>query len=218
MKLYHGTSETSARSALIDGLCPRGSKKSNWEVESRNDLVYLTDAYAPYFAAQASEDGERWAIIEVDVDLDNLLPDEDFLEQATRGSDICPLSSMVARTSWFRRLLERFAHHAEDSLAGLGNAAHYGDIEPDFITRVVLFDPKVAPSIAMMSLDPSISILNYRFLGDKYRALTQALAGYAVEPEALMGLFWQTLPEQERDRWRQALSDLSNALEIAHQK
>lgn len=214
MKLYHGTSARVARKAGQQGLKPRGKRKSNWDVPSRSDLVYLTLAYAAYFAAAASKSKERWGIVEVDVEPINLLPDEDFLEQATRDRSLCPLTDMNERTAWFRERLEGFWHHAEDSLDALGNAAHPGKIPPSAITRVVLFDASKAPFLATMALDPSISILNYRFMSGKYVALTRALMGYNVEASELAGLFWMTMNEEQRDVHRQALDELHEAIEI----
>ncbi|MGW8177299.1 MAG: hypothetical protein ACWGQW_00660, partial [bacterium] len=63
MKLYHGTSARVARKAGQQGLKPRGKRKSNWDVPSRSDLVYLTLAYAAYFAAVASKPKEKWGIV-----------------------------------------------------------------------------------------------------------------------------------------------------------
>ena len=72
MKLYHGTTEAVARKALREGLRTRSETGStgNWQhtVSSPTDRVYLTEAYAPYFAHAAQPDDvplpeQRWAII-----------------------------------------------------------------------------------------------------------------------------------------------------------
>jgi hypothetical protein len=90
MKLYHGCSETTARLVMEHGLLPRKFSKSkgNWKhtVNSNTNMVYLTAAYAPYFAVHATDiqKNERMAIVEVDVDLldhNKMFPDEDFVEQ-----------------------------------------------------------------------------------------------------------------------------------------
>jgi len=218
VRLYHGTGEAAARDILVNGLISREDAASNWEVESRDDLVYLTDAYAPYFATQASGEGERYGLVEVEVDPGDLLPDEDFLEQVTRGQDVCPLTGMVERTEWYRERLEGFAHHALDSLKGLGNAAHPGVLAVD-VTRVVLFDPKAAPVFAWMAIDPSISVLNYRLMGDKYRGLTRALAGYSVTVDEVLGRIGVLgFPPEERLKLQGTLDALPNALEILFKK
>jgi len=70
MLLYHGTSERVAKLALKQGLWPREDTKDsgNWDhtVPASPHHVYLTRAYAPYFAAQKAGDGERWGIVQVE--------------------------------------------------------------------------------------------------------------------------------------------------------
>jgi hypothetical protein len=192
MKLYHGTSERAARLALQHGLLPRDESgvESNWEDNpSGEGYVYLTAAYASYFALSACEEGERCAIIEIDTDLlpcedDYLVPDEDFLEQATRGQELPEEwgvngASMEARTKWFRENLYRFGHVWKQSVEGLGNCAHEGAIPPEAITRVVYFD-FAKNGLALMAVDPCITLLNYRLCGNKYRALTKWFFGDEV--------------------------------------
>jgi hypothetical protein len=107
-KVYHGTSEKVARAALKSGILRRDvtGSEGNWDhtVPSGSDRVYLTQGYAPYFASQAAGDGEKWGIIEVDLDTiltsgstrvgtrlspwyanKDVVPDEDWLEQSSRG-------------------------------------------------------------------------------------------------------------------------------------
>ena len=177
MKLYHGTSSVSAMSALQRGILPRRlSKISNWDhsVRSNEDCVYLTTAYAPYFAIQAADSnaGSLPAIIEIDTDLldmDRLVPDEDALEQATRKTDDLPKSwTMERRTRYYRKNLIKFSEHWEWSLKAIGNCAYMGTIPVEAITRVVVIDHIKQNVLMYMSLDPSISILNFRFCNDKY--------------------------------------------------
>ncbi len=74
MKLYHGTSEPLARLILKEGIKPRGKRRGNWKDQpSGADRVYLTTAYALYFALVTCKvtpnKADRWAIIEVESDL-----------------------------------------------------------------------------------------------------------------------------------------------------
>ena len=212
MKIYHGTTESVAKLAVSEGLKTRKSSgsKGNWRhtVDSADDRVYLSTAYAGYFAlsavceAMANDGGseERWGIIEVDTDLlteSKLLPDEDFLEQASRhqaipdegeeGTLFAPLRAancqppedrMKARTTFFRDHAPYFFGHLwEDSLKFLGNCCYHGDIPVKAITRVSLFDPKTNPDMNM-AVDPTISLMNYQILGHRYREITRWLAGY----------------------------------------
>jgi len=190
MKLYHGTDEKTARQALACGLRPRADTgvKSTWEeVPSRPDMIYFTNAYALYFALMAAEPGEKLGIVEVDTDLmeESLFhPDEDFLEQATRGrEDLVPIEySMELRTKIYQAELESYQPHWKLSLEGLGNCSYLGQVVPSEVTRVVLFDPAKSPTFRMMALDPQISLFNYAMLGGtKYRALMAWLFNEPVE-------------------------------------
>ena len=208
MKLYHGTSERVARLALQNGLVPRSESgvSSLWEDHpSSPNHIYLTTAYAGYFAMNATTEGERWAIIEIDTDLlpdlDALVPDEDFLEQATRqqklpqGLALVGVTSMKDRTEWFRENLGDFAHLWEDSISALGNCAHEGVIPPEAITRVSFVDPEGNPSMALMASDPEISLMNYRFCADKYRALINWFMGDEVDASAFSFGKYPVIPE-----------------------
>ena len=110
MLLYHGTSEARWNDIVAKGaIIPRGKTKlGNWKhtIESNPKCVYMTDAYAGYFAINAIEvpkdDSEvRAAIIEIDTDrLDafNLVPDEDAIEQGERGARSIAKKEMLRRT------------------------------------------------------------------------------------------------------------------------
>lgn len=197
MKLYHGTTEDVARLALEEGLLPREETgiESHWDTcPSREDMVYLTRAYAPYFAFSATEKDERWGLIEIDTDLildgldgkldRYLYPDEDFLEQASRrGNSPCPEGlSMEARTQWFREHLLDFQHYWKDSVDGLGNCACYGAVPVECITRIVLYDPNKNRTMSMFASDPTISLINYSIMGQKYRAFTDWMFGATLTP------------------------------------
>ncbi len=190
MKLYHGTTEAVARQALSEGIQCRANSgvPTQWpDCPSRADMTYLTRAYAPYFAMCASG-SEPWGLIEIDTEIyeleDDLYPDEDYLEQATRrGQSECPEGlNMVERTAWFRKNLLGYQHVWEDSLNGLGNCAVLGDVPADCVTRVVLFEPSSNLMIASMAIDPQVTLMNYQILGGtKYRALTDWFFGAEVE-------------------------------------
>ena len=185
MKLYHGTSERNLEKLLKDGLAPRGEGITNWkEYPSRPDMVYLTQAYALYFAISASDtDTERCLIMEIDTTKLNqtkFFPDEDFLAQEA-GS--------LMMHEFFRDNIFDHKKRWKDSLLQLGNVAYRGKVHPYAFSRYCLFDAKVRPEIAMNALDPTISIMNYKFCGPKYRRLIswlfedtdQLLCDYEIE-------------------------------------
>lgn len=178
MKLYHGTSAALAKKILAKGLKPRGRKKSNWDVQSHPDAVYLTTVYAIHFAQAAAKAKGDIAIIEIDsnkLDLDLFGPDEDFLEQATRGQFPSAGTTMTERTAWFReRAHSQFYGLWEQSLESLGTCAYYGAIPCDAITRVATL-----PAVCKLAFasDPVIVLMNHKLMGTYYRNLTRHVFG-----------------------------------------
>jgi hypothetical protein len=190
MLLYHGTSESAWLAIKEAGaILPRHGRKAkgNWahtKANSHPRCVYLTDAYAGYFALQAIEGSadegyERLAIIEVNAALltDNLVPDEDVLEQTSR----VPLvrignKEMLRRTAMYRGQMASYRGKPEGytaSLAAMGTCAHWGAIPLYAITRVALFDAREDAQWAWDNLQPTITPLNYKFCGEDYKELTQ---------------------------------------------
>lgn len=166
MKLYHGTSAKNLEKILSQGLKPRGRRKGNWqEFPSRSDMVYLTTAYAPFFALQSGSD--KGLIIEVDCELDDLYPDEDFIAQVITKQTKSDLHKVHGEV---RKNLEFYKHHAIDSIHGLGNCCHKGCISTHSISRYVLIDFKERSDLVMQFGDPQISLMNYAILGEKYRS------------------------------------------------
>jgi len=185
-KLYHGTSESRARKLLIEGITPRGKRAGNWEhtIESNPKAVYLTDAYPIYFAYTAASNlDERGAVIEIDlakVDQSRLHPDEDVLEQAGRKFDHLQKKGMIERTRYYRRHA-RENPNWQKSLEAMGTCGYYGVIPPQAISKIVLVEWKKFDAGFLLSMvDCSITLLNYRFCQDKYRAYTRWAMGEQI--------------------------------------
>lgn len=212
-KLYHGTTESVARGALQDGLLPRTSRKSNWKIESSPFHVYLSVAYAPYFAASAAEEtSDKWGIVEIDtskLNLEYMRPDEDFLEQCSRTEmDSNKGITIEERTAWYRSHLNEYRHLWMRSLETLGNCSYNGHILPEAVMRVAIFDRKSNPYIYMMAVDPCVTPLNFQFMHAKYEALTR----WFFEPVSALELaepFWSVLPEEHRKAQAEAAKDRS---------
>lgn len=188
MLLYHGTSQNALAGILINGIRPRGKKgRSNWKhsVESNAECVYLTEGYGMHFATAATrdEDGQA-AIIEVDTDRLNffdLYPDEDAIEQLSRGRDDLPKHwDMKKRTRYYRVRMVDYAGKWPVSIKALGTACHRGVIPTSAITRVAKVDFKVNPALRWAS-DPTISIANYSIMAGYYRQLTAHIFGDEID-------------------------------------
>lgn len=175
MKLYHGTALRHLDGIREHGLIPRGDRPGNWpEFPSRDDLVYLTTAYAPHFAKCAAKEKEPWVIVEIESDNlpDSLLPDEDFLEQATRKDPLLTGWSLAQRTKFFRSNIHDYAQYAQDSIESLGTCAT-AHVPISAIERYSIFDSTSNATVAYWMIDPTISVLNYQIKGSYYRLLSK---------------------------------------------
>lgn len=177
--LYHGTTATRLGSILRQGLRPRGkSRPGNRKAyPSRKDMVYLSTAYAPYFALNSLGDGDTALIIEVDTDqLDpaRCYPDEDFVAQCLAYQEKRPLKPVH---DGVQADLESYQHLYSLSVERMGNLAYRGSVPADAITRYVSLTPESQPDLCMMSMDPCISPLNYQFCATKYRSIIAWLFG-----------------------------------------
>ena len=189
MKLYHGTSERYLEQILRDGLQPRGGRGGNWEkCPSRGDCVYLTVAYAPYYGYFTANEEEGIVTIEVDsclLDRGNLLPDEDYIAQASHENAI-PGETLEEKTIWVRDRLHTLGNYQEMSLNGLGNCCNRGAIPLEAITRIAIAAPDKTRHLCLMAADPTITIMNFTLMKEIYQNLTRAFAGYAVEARTLI--------------------------------
>ena len=190
--LYHGTNGAWIDNILRTGLHPRGASqaRNNWKHvphQSNSKCVYLSDSYAPYFAFNAAR-GKRpvCGVVEVDLkklDLNQLFADEDALEQLTRGRDGVA-GTMSERTLFYRKQQFNFigtapsGHRAwQMSLGALGTCVHRGPIPPAAITRAVTW-PHAGRNLNLCFVwDPTITVINQKICGDRYRALTAKLFG-----------------------------------------
>lgn len=214
--LYHGTSSRLLGRILSQGIKPRGSRrKGNWEsYPSHPELVYLTTAYAPYFAWHAADvrKGERATIVEVDggrLAESRLFPDEDFVAQCVSQTERRPLEDVHSKV---RDTIFYYGDLASASVEHLGNVAHRGVVEPGAITRVATIDLEKQRDLAWVCMDPSISLLNYKHCGKKYRSVIAWIfgdrqdfeAGGAIPNEQYLPMIEKMMPgytEQMKTLW-----------------
>jgi hypothetical protein len=171
LRLFHGTSQKHLNSILNKGLSPRGNEPSNWEeYPSANDRVYLTRSYAIFFAIKSAHltDTDP-VIIEVIPSKDKkLVADEDYLAQCEwKDKQLKFLENYdnKARTDWWLKSSPLFPNMAVHSLNNLGNCCHMGKIDKKDIKGWMSF--KTNNEVAM-SHDPTITIMNFRILGQGY--------------------------------------------------
>ena len=201
--LYHGTAAKNLDAIRANGIQPRGKLKSkgNWthSVISNPKAVYLTDAYPGHFAFNSVDgyrkDADPGLILEVNRDLLSpfkLCPDEDSLEQGTRGVEkegyADPKWDMKKRTMFYRRIAEFNPKLVDVSLQHLGTCGYYDTIPWSAITRYVLIDwSKIAHGMFWRACDTQVSCMNYKILQDRHRALTRWFFGDPTTAEDFLG-------------------------------
>ena len=206
MRYFHGTTEGCLNSIEKKGLMPRGKRKGVWqEFPSANDRVYLTTAYAIYYAPAAAtilkQQGgkkERGVVIEVDPYPGKFVADEDALAQQNwMDEEFLWLNelSLEDRTAFWRKNAPEYPGMAWWSQEALGTFAHMGKIPPSQIKKVVTFD---ITTDHLFGHDPSITLMNYKILGGRYEA---ALALF-VDSDGKEGIIPAKLgdPEQFWDK------------------
>lgn len=201
MKLFHGTNGDWVKSIIRNGIEPRRrtAARNNWKHvphQSNPQCVYLTDSYAPYFANNASRgSAPQCAVVEIDtklLDTNTLRYDEDAWEQLGRHRDHIS-GTPSERTLWYRgKQNDRFVRNlfvnaAGDpdwlvSLKSLGTCCHWGTIPEKAITRIISWPNTHSNQMLNLVWDPSITLINQRLCGPRYRALTAKLFNDPVPP------------------------------------
>ena len=155
LELYHGTSKANAEKIMVEGFIP--DKHYNWEVKSKRGFVYLSSAYAPFYAM--NHKGNNLALIKVSLDEKDAYPEDDYVmlsfgKSKYKQEDLDKVS------------LKRIKHLWRKSLEYMGNIA----VEPDKvkILGVRYFNGKNL----IMKCDPTISPLNFMIMGNYYKALS----------------------------------------------
>lgn len=183
--LYHGTYGQQHSDIQHNGLLPRmHTEIDNWNGKpSRNDMVYLTDTYAPFYAHNAYAKqppralGCNLVIYEIDtheLEAGYLCADEDVLQQWARQSALesakhLMLSNPMMEFVMGSQLDKMRQISAARSLDALGTCAHLGPIPNSAITRALFYGPDVAKKI-QESLDVvAVNTEHFEKHGDAYQ-------------------------------------------------
>jgi len=176
IQLFHGTSEKNAKEIEKHGFEP--DKKYNWRVKSKKGFVYLSTAYAPFYCMNADAKGDGLALIKVEVDTDDLYPEDDFL------------MNVAGKPKYTQKELDNIdleanKHLWKESLKFMGNVA----VKPDKIKiiGVTYFNGKNL----IHRCDPVISPINFRIMGGYYEELSNWIfegKDYLEFPNFMMGV------------------------------
>lgn len=211
MLLYHGTSTQHLDRILAEGLQPRRvtGQKSNWEgdIESKPGFVYLSAAYAVYYAVEAAGEPHHPVILQVDWDHLELYPDEDFI--AYHRSD-GTVESWQAEGA----LVDPSEHQELWSLS----LALSGNVCTPAVPREAILGYRVIPVegngglLFNTGVDAIPAENNYRYLGEYYR---RCLAAYfehdLVEmPDAVRAIYEE---DQRKLMGHEAFEQMETELE-----
>lgn len=152
--LYHGTSEKNAKQIQKEGFV--ADKHYNWKLKGKRGFIYLSSAYAPFYAMNCSK-AEKLALIKCEVDLDDCYPEDDFL--------------VYAKVCYHRNInkinFDKLKYLAKESLNYIGNIA----VKPN---KIKILGVKCFSGKGLIyRCDPVISPLNFKFMGDYYKKLTK---------------------------------------------
>ena len=196
MKFYHGTSPKNGQKIAKEGFVP--DKTYNWDLKSKKGFVYLSLAYSPFYAMAATKSGKMLAIVCCEVDEENLYPDDDFVLTKFYGKNHHEATqALIDKVD-----LEEYKDYWADSLSWMGNAA----ARPEDVTvlGVRYFDG----SNLIWKFDPVMSPMNYMFMGNYYRQLSDWIyEGHEVidfDKDGVM-LYGKELAEQmkkEREKFK----------------
>ena len=157
IQLYHGTSAKNAMLIKKHGFRP--DMKYNWGIKSKTGYVYLSSAYAPFYAMAANKTGDQLALIKVVVDTKDIYPEDDFV-MFMLGYPKYTQAQLNAID------LKRFKNLAKASLDYMGNVA----VKPDKIKiiGIRIFNGRNL----LLVCDPVISPINFKIMGDYYKELS----------------------------------------------
>lgn len=180
LTLYHGTAKRHLKKILHQGLKPRGKGTSNWQGfgESRPDLVYLTDCYAAFYASMAcKKKGDQAVVLKLSIDPAKirLYADEEFLFNLLKGS--VKMSTREDAIRIYNNLNPKNIPLSAKGLTWVESLRFMGTVSCDAVppNAIVGYALESDALDFISHCDPSISPMNYRILGEKYRQHLESL-------------------------------------------
>jgi len=191
MILYHGTTARHLHAIHQHGLLPRRTTgESNWSgnVASKEEFVYLTDAYPVYYAvgpAFAVESAPAdLLILKVDVNEDRLYPDEDFIAwaltngiQGVRQAEMNPYIDPRSYKDMWRLSLEH------------NGVVCTPEVSPERILDHHVIGRSETELIFELGVEPMPTPENYGLIGSHYRRCIEVL--FEQGPDAALRVFRQ---------------------------
>lgn len=156
LTLFHGTTANNAKSIVENGF--ETGTKSNWKVKSKPNFVYLSSAYAPFYAMAAG--GDKLALIKCKVSSKNIYPEDDFLMIAL-GKNVYSQEELDEVD------FEKYKYLANQSLRFMGNVA----AKPEDVRVIGMRE--FSGRMLVMVCDPVISPMNFKIMGGYYKRLSE---------------------------------------------
>ncbi len=178
MILYHGTSTEFLDRILDEGLLPThlSGHAGNWEgaVQSK-PYVYLSTAYAVFYAVNAISEGYDPALLQVEVSEEDLYPEEDYVAWHLSDGSI---------ENWKEEIADLEPRHYKanwvDSLGRCGNVC------TPYVSPRAILDHRIIPIKENLELlmdtgyDAIPAELNYQIMGGYYRRCLKAYFAYEL--------------------------------------
>ena len=155
--LYHGTTSRIASDIMEYGFSGKHSR-STWDVKGKEGFVYLSIAYAPFYAE--SYNTNELALIKCEVNSGDAYPEDDFIMYALH-------KPKYTQEELNKVSLEYYKPMWRQSLKYMGNIA----AKPSAIK--ILGYKNFDGRNLIMKCDPVISPLNFQIMGDYYRDLSE---------------------------------------------
>jgi len=180
MKIYHGTSATNARKIMQTGLLPRSitGVKPTFKIHGVEHWSYLCDHPSYYAHKRSVLDNCAVAAI-IEFNLGNLIEikksvDDDTCEQIGRTIDDFEEMTYIQRRTFYRCWAQTQTDISFfETYLRNGSFSILERIPPDFISRIAFMDLDYVKPFMKPPFSSRVSILNYRFIRNKYRALNE---------------------------------------------